>query len=37
MFHLFGNPAVLKFRTRGFASPDYSDFAFSELLFILKY
>jgi hypothetical protein len=26
--HLFGNPAVLSFRTRGFASPDFSRFAF---------
>jgi hypothetical protein len=28
--HLFGNPAVLYVRTRGFASPDYSGFARSE-------
>jgi hypothetical protein len=28
--HLFGNPAILLFRTRGFASPDYSGFARSE-------
>ena len=27
---LFGNPAILLFRTRGFASPDYSGFARSE-------
>jgi hypothetical protein len=30
MTHLFGNPAIPKFGTRGFASPDCSDFAFSE-------
>jgi len=29
---LFGNPAVLKLRTRGFASPDYSGFALSETI-----
>jgi hypothetical protein len=29
-FHLFGNPAILKLRIRGFASPDYSGFALSE-------
>jgi hypothetical protein len=29
--HLFGNPAVLIHRTRGFASPDYSGFALSEI------
>jgi hypothetical protein len=28
--HLFGNPAILIFWTRGFASPDYSGFALSE-------
>ena len=28
--HLFGNPAILFIRTRGFASPDYSGFARSE-------
>jgi len=27
---LFGNPAILLFRTRGFASPDCSGFARSE-------
>jgi hypothetical protein len=31
--HLFGNPAILFDRTRGFASPDYSDFARSENVF----
>jgi hypothetical protein len=30
--HLFGNPAILNLRTRGFASPDYSGFALSENL-----
>jgi hypothetical protein len=30
MSHLFGNPAILNFRIRGFASPDYSGFALSE-------
>jgi len=30
MSHLFGNPAVLSSRTRGFASPDFSGFALSE-------
>jgi hypothetical protein len=29
--HLFGNPAVLKVRIRGFASPDFSGFALSEI------
>lgn len=29
-YHLFGNPAILLVRTRGFASPDYSGFARSE-------
>ena len=29
---LFGNPAVLKLRTRSFASPDYSGFALSEIM-----
>jgi hypothetical protein len=29
-FHLFGNPAILNLRIRGFASPDYSGFALSE-------
>ena len=29
---LFGNPAILNIRTRGFASPDYSGFARSEIL-----
>ena len=33
--HLFGNPAILKLRTRGFASPDYSGFARSENVFSL--
>jgi len=33
--HLFGNPAILLFRTRGFASPDYSGFARSENVFKL--
>ena len=28
----FGNPAVLKLRTRGFVSPDYSGFALSETI-----
>ena len=30
MIHLFGNPAIPKVRTRGFASSDFSDFARSE-------
>ncbi len=30
---LFGNPAILKMRTRGFASPDFSGFALSEIIF----
>jgi hypothetical protein len=30
--HLFGNPAILILRTRGFASPDCSGFALSEIL-----
>jgi len=30
MLHLFGNPAILVLRTRGFASPDCSGFALSE-------
>jgi hypothetical protein len=34
--HLFGNPAILNFRIRGFASPDYSGFALSELSYILS-
>ena len=32
---LFGNPAVLKLRTRGFASPDLSGFALSEINYCL--
>jgi hypothetical protein len=34
MTHLFGNPAIPKFRTRGFASPDFSGFALSEIFFL---
>ena len=34
--HLFGNPAILLFRTRGFASPDYSGFARSENVLKLR-
>jgi len=30
--HLFGNPAILIYRTRGFASSDFSDFARSEIV-----
>jgi hypothetical protein len=36
MIHLFGNPAILKVRTRGFASPDLSGFARSESIFKTK-
>jgi len=32
---LFGNPAILELRTRGFASPDYSGFALSETNYCL--
>jgi len=34
---LFGNPAVLKLRIRGFASPDLSGFALSEMIYVLFY
>ena len=34
--HLFGNPAILLCRTRGFASPDYSGFARSENVLKLR-
>ena len=34
--HLFGNPAVLNSRTRGFASPDRSGFALSEIFFTIN-
>jgi hypothetical protein len=34
--HLFGNPAILNDRTRGFASPDFSGFALSENLFVTE-
>jgi hypothetical protein len=30
---LFGNPAIPLIRTRGFASPDFSGFAFSEIFY----
>jgi len=30
--HLFGNPAIPNIRIRGFASPDCSGFALSEIL-----
>jgi hypothetical protein len=35
--HLFGNPAILSFRTRGFASPDCSGFARSENVIFVAY
>jgi len=36
VIHLFGNPAILNVRIRGFASPDLSGFARSESFFKTK-
>ena len=36
MIHLFGNPAILKVRIRGIASPDLSGLARSESIFKTK-